>query len=145
LTTHTPTEFFQPVIDAITANPIFIQFGLGIVFIMAVIPFWPIPIEPLAVFMILAEEESLREATLWNYAITIGIGAYISMVIAFYGGRHLHRLTGSKSKRKDMTDSHWFHRYGIITLFAIPTISSFSLVKTQTISGGFFSQEFVFL
>ena len=61
---------------------------------------------------------------MWFISIFITIGAFISHVIVFYLAREkLHKLV--KPRPSAISKSHWFHKYGVFTMFFIPSISIF--------------------
>jgi len=113
-------EFFKPLIDAIIQVPNFAEIGIFIIFGLSIIPFMPIPPEPIVIPLALAVDDPV--SFVWSVAILISVGAFISHVIVFYLAReHLHRI-GIRKKSK-LSKSHWFHKYGVYTMLIVPSIS----------------------
>jgi membrane protein YqaA with SNARE-associated domain len=105
----------------------FEQLGYVGIILSSSIPFFPVPPEPMSI-SILAVDHS--ELTIWNIAVIIGLGSFVSHVIAFVGGRHLYRLSGlHKSikikKQPNLPEKHIFHKYGIWLMLIVPTASIF--------------------
>ena len=116
-------DFFKPITDAIIQVPNFAEIGILIVFALAVIPFMPIPAEPIVIPLALAVDEAERENLIWSLALLIGIGAFISHLIVYYLSReHLHKII---KRPNALTKNHWFHRYGVWTMLGIPSGSIF--------------------
>ncbi len=98
----------------------FNELGFLAVFLTSVIPFFPVPSEPIALG-ILALDSS--PSMILNIAIVIGIGAFISHVIVYYAGKHFHKVHKKIKKQRNLTEQHIFHKYGIWLFLVIPSIS----------------------
>jgi len=114
-------KIFQPLTDFLIQIPNFQSIGLGLVFALAIIPFMPIPAEPVAVPLVMGVDATERESFVWMIAILISTGAFLSHVIVYYLAReHLHKVVGKPNR---LTKSHWFHKYGVYAMLVIPSAS----------------------
>jgi len=80
----------------------------------------PIPSEPVALGILAVDSSAVN---IWNIAFIIGIGAFLSHVIVYYAGNHLHRLHKSIKKQKNLREEHFFHKYGIWVMLIVPSAS----------------------
>lgn len=98
----------------------FNELGFLAVFLTSVIPFFPIPSEPIALGILALDSST---AMILNIAIVISVGAFISHVIVFYAGHHFHRVHKKIKKQPNLREQHIFHKYGIWLFLVIPSIS----------------------
>ena len=98
----------------------FNQLGFIAVFASSVIPFFPVPSEPIALGLLAIDSS---QTMIMNIAIVIGIGAFISHVIVYFAGKHFHRLHKSIKKNRNLREQHIFHKYGVWLFLIVPSIS----------------------
>ena len=98
----------------------FNELGLVAVFASSVIPFFPVPSEPIALGLLAMDSST---SGILNISIIIGMGAFISHVIVYFAGTKFHLLHKSIKKQKSLKENHIFHKYGIWLFLVIPSIS----------------------
>ena len=98
----------------------FNELGFIAIFLTAVIPFFPVPSEPVSLGLLALDSS---ESAILNISIIIGIGAFISHLLVYFAGNHLHHLHKSIKKQKNLREQHFFHKYGIWLMLVIPTAS----------------------
>jgi membrane protein YqaA with SNARE-associated domain len=98
----------------------FNQLGLVAVFASSVIPFFPVPSEPIALGLLSMDSST---ANILNISIIIAMGAFISHVIVYVAGSKFHLLHRNIKKQKSLRENHIFHKYGIWLFLIIPSIS----------------------
>jgi membrane protein YqaA with SNARE-associated domain len=105
---------------AFTMPEWFNQLGMIAIFLSSVIPFFPVPSEPIALGLLALDSS---QGMILNIAIVIGIGAFISHIIVFVAGKHFHRVHKSIKKQRNLREEHIFHKYGIWLFLIVPSIS----------------------
>lgn len=98
----------------------FHQLGIIAIFASSVIPFFPVPSEPIALGLLSLDSSFDSILTI---AIVISLGAFISHIIVYFAGTKLHLLHKKVKKQKKLPEHHIFHKYGIWLFFIIPSIS----------------------
>jgi len=98
----------------------FNQLGLVAVIASSVIPFFPVPSEPIALGLLSMDSST---ANILNISIIIAMGAFISHVIVYVAGTKFHLLHRKIKKQKSLKENHIFHKYGIWLFLIIPSMS----------------------
>jgi membrane protein YqaA with SNARE-associated domain len=98
----------------------FNQLGLVAVFASSVIPFFPVPSEPIALGLLSVDSST---SSILNISIIIALGAFISHVIVYFAGTKLHLLHKMIKKQHKLKENHIFHKYGIWLFLVIPSVS----------------------
>ncbi len=109
------------------SSTLFQNMGILITFLYSMTPsFIPRPTEILMSVLILAKPVSERFVFAMGLIFITTIGALIADILFLYGGRHLHRLTGTE-KKTEMKGSHSFHKYGLPFFILTPSFSVLAL------------------
>jgi len=125
---------FESLVASITAIPNFQEIGILLVFVFSAIPF--VPAIPEGIMIALIEIETGDIAVLQSNLLVIStVGAVLSHLILFYAIKyHAHKVLKyvGISKKSEMSQEHFFHKYGVIALLFTPLLFFLPLTDILT-------------
>lgn len=124
-------EIIDVVIEYLTSLPNFQDIAIGLIFLIGVIPFIPIPQETLMIPLLLLMDETDIESVKMRAISAMIIGEFIAHTLAYYIAKHhLHKLLSmfGYSSAIAVKEKTWLHKYGKFTFLVLPSIVIFTFL-----------------